>query len=295
MESSNKPTSLYYCLSMTFHQFAASFGIIVDRIYPCDRIQRVPTVSNPNKKNAAVYWDGRRGWGWVWGEVEKVQWWNDPDSKPWTDAEKREWARKRREALEDKARRQREAAEKAEWIMSESRNGTHPYLAYKGFPDERAMVVGDDLIIPMRDLSGKHVLGLQYVTLEDNEWKKLFLPGQKSTGAVFAIGDEAPETILCEGYATGLSIALAVRKMGIRMRVVCCFSAHNIQAAAPMLEGRRFVFADNDRSGTGQRVAQETGLPWVTGDNVGEDANDLHRRAGIMAVMKKIHEARKML
>lgn len=277
---------------MNFKQFAASFGILTDKIYPCDRIQRVATASKPNKKNAAVYWDGRRAWVWVWGEVEKVQWWNDPDSKPWTDEEKREWARKRHAAQADKARRQQESAQKAEWIMSEAKADTHPYLAYKGFPDERAMVVGDDLIIPMRDITGKRVQGMQYVTLEDNEWKKLFLPGQKSTGAVFMIGPEAPETILCEGYATGLSIALAVRKMSLKIRVACCFSAHNIQVVAPMIKGRKFVFADNDKSGTGQRTAEETGLPWVMSDKEGEDANDLHRRAGIMAVMKKIHEAR---
>lgn len=278
---------------MNFHQFAASFGILTEKLYPCDRIQRVPTESKPNKKNAAVFWDGRRAWVWVWGECEKIQWWNDPDAKPWTDEEKREWARKQQSAKEEKARRQREAAGKAEWLISQSIQATHPYLAYKGFPDERAMVVGDDLIIPMRDVSGK-VHGLQYISLEDNEWKKLFLSGQKSTGAVYMMGPAAPETVLCEGYATGLSIAMAVRKMNLRMRVACCFSAHNILVVAPLIEGKKFVFADNDKSGTGQRTAVETGLPWVMSDTEGNDANDDMCKYGIMAVMKKIQEARRL-
>ena len=41
-----------------------------------------------------------------------------------------------------------------------------------------------------------------------------------------------------------------------------------------------FIIADNDASGTGERVAKEIGWPYWMSDVVGEDANDAHQRMG---------------
>jgi putative DNA primase/helicase len=38
------------------------------------------------------------------------------------------------------------------------------------------------------------------------------------------------------------------------------------------------VIADNDESGTGERVAKESGLKYWMSDKVGEDFNDFHQR-----------------
>jgi putative DNA primase/helicase len=70
--------------------------------------------------------------------------------------------------------------------------------------------------------------------------------------------------------------------------VVVCFSASNLVQVADQLPGKRFVFADNDESKTGQTSAEATGLPWTMSDTVGYDANDLHMKDGLFAVVSKI-------
>ena len=54
--------------------------------------------------------------------------------------------------------------------------------------------------------------------------------------------------------------------------------------AGQITKGRRYLFADNDKSGAGERAAQATGLPYCMSPVLGEDANDMHVRAGLLAV-----------
>jgi putative DNA primase/helicase len=42
--------------------------------------------------------------------------------------------------------------------------------------------------------------------------------------------------------------------------------------------GPGYVVADNDESGTGERVAKQIGMPYWISDTAGEDFNDFHRR-----------------
>ena len=74
--------------------------------------------------------------------------------------------------------------------------------------------------------------------------------------------------------------------------VVVCFSASNLIQVADQIKGRRYVFADNDESLTGQKAAEATGLPWVMADTVGWDANDLHFEKGLFEVVSKIMKCR---
>ena len=55
------------------------------------------------------------------------------------------------------------------------------------------------------------------------------------------------------------------------------------------------MFADNDESLTGERAAQVTGLPYCMSPVVGEDANDMHARAGLLAVAKTIMNMRTVI
>jgi putative DNA primase/helicase len=41
------------------------------------------------------------------------------------------------------------------------------------------------------------------------------------------------------------------------------------------------VIADNDSSGTGEKVAKEIGKPYWISDQIGEDFNDYHLRVGL--------------
>jgi putative DNA primase/helicase len=59
-----------------------------------------------------------------------------------------------------------------------------------------------------------------------------------------------------------------------------CFSAGNmVKVAASLSSG--FVVADNDASGTGERVAKEIGWPFWMSDTTGEDADDALKRCGL--------------
>ncbi len=109
---------------------------------------------------------------------------------------------------------------------------------------------------------------------------------------------KAPEAILCEGYATGLSIQKACDMLRLDSAVMVCFSASNLTHVASLIRrssARHFVFADNDESLTGERAAQVTGLPYCMSPVVGEDANDMHARAGLLAVAKTIMNMRTVI
>jgi putative DNA primase/helicase len=85
----------------------------------------------------------------------------------------------------------------------------------------------------------------------------------------------------------------ALRSIGSDASVVVCFSASNLVQVADQIKGQRFVFADNDESKTGKKSAEQTGLPWTMADTVGFDANDLHMKSGLFAVVGKIMQLRR--
>jgi putative DNA primase/helicase len=282
-----------------FITFARAHGVDIDpaKLYPSEKIRRCGTVDKPRSTNGAFFWDGERGWVFNWAEEARVQWYRDDQAKPWTDAEKRAWAARRQSARADTENRYRNAALFAQTLIRSTVPGPHDYLTLKGFPDVQGMVAGDGaLIIPMRSLPTNELQGAQVIRWEEEErkWVKKMVPGMRAKGAVLRIGDKtAPETILCEGYATGLSIAAALRSVGLRASVLICFSASNMEFIAPQLKGRCFVFADNDKSQTGEKSAKATGLPYCMSLIEGEDANDLHARAGLMAVCQLLMEVRR--
>jgi putative DNA primase/helicase len=86
-----------------------------------------------------------------------------------------------------------------------------------------------------------------------------------------------------EGLATGYSI-----KDVAPGSVMVCFSANNLVQVASQIGD--FVWADNDKSKTGEKAAIETGLPWVMPDEEGWDFNDLRVKKGIFAIKKKLFE-----
>lgn len=280
---------------MDFRSFARVHGVEIGDLRAGDKIHRCPTTEHPASRNGAYFFDGYRGWAQNWETGEPAQWWNDPNAKPWNDAEKREWALRRRVAEADQAKAHALASKKASVMIAQATRGNHPYLREKGLADVDALIgQAGELLIPMRDFRDNALLGVQTIRLVDNEWQKKMLTGMRAKGAVLRIGPQsAQETFLCEGYATGLSIDAALRLLRLRAAVVVCFSSGNLVHVANSMTGKRFVIADNDASETGQKSAQATGLPWAMSDREGEDANDLHQRAGLMTLAKLLMEARR--
>lgn len=281
---------------MTFHAFASTHGLIVGDLYGSDKIRRCPTELHPRSDNGAYFFDGRRGWVMAWDGDGKVHWWNDPNDTPWTDAEKREWAARRRK---EEARRQegyRQAAERAAAILRTCKPLSHNYLRSKGLPDAPGLAMPDgELFVPMRDVANNQLVGGQIIKwlMDERKWEKKMLTGMRAKGAVLRLGsNKAPETWLVEGFATGLSVEAALRRLNVNASVMVCFSDRNMVHVAPMVKGRKFIFADHDASGAGERAAKDAGLPYCMSPELGEDANDMHQRAGLMTVCRQIMDLR---
>lgn len=284
---------------MDFITFARAHGLEINpaKFYAGPKIKRCGTVDKPKGSNGAYFFDGDRGWVFNWAAEAKVQWWNAATAKPWTEADKAAWKAKRQAAQASQEQDYQRASMRAQELLRNAKPAEHAYLHRKGFPAAQGFVDAEGgLLIPMRDMFTNALNGLQVIRWdeESRKFEKKMLPGMKAKGAIFRMGSKnASETLLCEGYATGLSIVDAVRSVGLQAAVLVCFSANNLEHVAGQVKGRGYVFADNDASGTGERAAQATGLPYCMSDAVGEDANDLHMRAGLFAVAQKLMEVRR--
>jgi putative DNA primase/helicase len=276
-----------------FIDFARAYGLEIDptKFYASDKIRRCGTVEKPRSLNGSYLWDGQRGWAFNWSGEARVIWYEDPNAKPWTDAQKREWMDKRKTANASRETEYEKAAQRAYTTLKAAKSAKHDYLHLKGFPDLEGLVLEDSLLVPMRNVVTNNLQGYQRIFWDEasRKWDKKMLLGMRARNAVMFMGDRRAEEVwLCEGYATGLSILHALRSVGLKASVVVCFSATNMVAVADQIGGQRYVFADNDESKTGEKSAMQTELPWTMADTVGFDANDLHKKDGLFAVVGKI-------
>jgi putative DNA primase/helicase len=283
---------------MNFIDFARVHGVAIDpnRLYASERIKRCGTVEKPNSGNGAYFWDGSRGWVMDWSGEARVIWFEDPHAKPWTDEEKRLWAAKRASAATEQQRQYEQAALQADITLRSATLDNHAYLEIKGFPETRGLVLEDKLLIPMRNVVSNKLQGYQLIwwNMPERKYEKKMLHGMRAKNAVLFLGSrDLPECWLVEGFATGLSVRDALRSVGLPASVVVCFSASNLAAVADQIKGKRYIFADNDESKTGEKTAMQTGLPWTMADTVGWDANDLHLKDSLFAVVEKIMQLRK--
>jgi putative DNA primase/helicase len=274
---------------MRFDEFARSHGLIIDHVVPFKWVA-TPTIDHPRKRNGRYKFMGDHGFVQNWATMQKVAVWQaGKDSKPNPNLQKIK--------ANYEAQRQKDAdraAVKAEWILGQCLNAPHPYLEQKGHPDEATNVwVIDDpkepkpkrmLVIPMR--RDGHLVGAQLI---DEQGEKKFLYGQISKGATFDMKAKGI-TILCEGYATALSIKAAMGAIKLPYTIRVCFSASNLQEVARSVTGG-IIVADNDANGVGEKAARDTGKPYWISPAVGEDFNDYHLRNGIFQAalsLKKI-------
>lgn len=282
---------------MSFIDFARAHGVEIDpsRLYASEKIKRCGTVEKPRSDNGAYFWDGQRGWVMDWSGEARVIWFADPNAKPWTDEEKRLWALKRRQSESAQDKKYNDAALKADITIKSCKVDMHPYLEMKGFPEQKALVLDDSLIVPMRNVVTNKLQGYQSIRWEmaERKYEKKMLHGMRAKNAVLFLGNrDLPECWLVEGFATGLSVRAALRSSGISASVCVAFSASNLIQVADQIKGQKFIFADNDESKTGEKSALQTGLPWTMADDVGWDANDLHMRKSLFHVSKKVMDLR---
>lgn len=268
---------------MTFEDFARLHGLEITRLIPGKWV-RVATTDKPKHRNGAYKFMGTVGFVQNWAtQTEAATWHADGTS---TEAALRVQKVANQAAAEDRANAQK-AARRAELILSECELAPHPYLASKGFPDELVNVWNREtdnvMVVPMR--RGDALVGVQLIKPDGD---KKFLYGQRSGGAEFVMGQKGLH-VLCEGYATALSTQQALRNLKTAYALHTTFSAGNMKKVAEPLPGG-LVIADNDESGTGERVAREIGWPYWISDRVHEDANDYARRRGVFALAMGIKQ-----
>lgn len=254
--------------------FCRLHGVIVDREPPIGTWKRYPTQDKPTHRNGAVKYMGTHAYVQNHATQTEISIWHaDGDSA--MDPSK---ARKLVEAAHrDIREKQEKAAQKAGLILHQCQIGYHPYLKSKGFADEQNNIWKHEdellLVIPMR--VGHRLVGCQII---NEEGGKKFLFGQRTSEAAFTFDNHGPH-ILCEGYATALSVKAAMKALKRRYTLHVCFSAGNMKKVAATLPGG-FVIADHDFSRTGQNTAEAIGWPYFMSEAVG-DFNDLHQSIGL--------------
>lgn len=233
---------------MGFYDFAAESGLIISSLV-YGQITRCATVEKPRHKNGAYFVDYKESWGWVmdWSVHDSPIYWVAGKLRHIAEKVIREGKQKYNE---ERLELQAKAAHKAGLILSECELLPHYYMENKGFPESTFLVFENKLVIPMH-INGK-LAGIQTI----QPWgEKKFLYGQSTSLAVFRIG-MGRNNVLCEGYATGLSIQ---KCLGVEFSVWVCFSANNMVKVSKILNHPKFVVADNDLSGTGEKAAIASG------------------------------------
>lgn len=147
--------------------------------------------------------------------------------------------------VEQDERHQLEAAQKAndEWSRA-VKTTFHPYAESKGVEIIGARLLDSKLLIPLYRY-GK-IVGVQKISPEG---EKRFTYRCSKKGAYCPIGDAGDKSlfVICEGWATGVSIHMAIKKP-----VVVAFDAGNLMPVAELIrekypQAEIWIAADNDR------------------------------------------------
>lgn len=259
-------------------------GIIIQELPPMGVWKRYPTEDHPRKLNGAVKFMGTHGFVQNHAVDTVVTLWQS-DKKDSLD--QRQIRATIHKAEDERRKQQQDAIKRAVGMLNGSGFSTHPYLESKGFADEQGNVLHMEgkpvLLIPMR--VGGSLVGLQMI---DAEGGKKFLFGQRTSGATFTF-DNKGMNIVCEGYATALSVRAALKQLKRRYTLHVCFSAGNMAKVAEGLE-QGLTISDNDASGTGQKTAEQIGWPYWMSPVVNQDFNDYHQQNGLFKATKSLNE-----
>ncbi|WP_422490442.1 toprim domain-containing protein [Endozoicomonas sp. ALE010] len=137
---------------------------------------------------------------------------------------------------------------KSLWEGSPIADEDHPYLIDKRVSAYGLRQTGDNLLVPLRDASGK-IWSVQFIEPNGKKW---FAKGGRVRGCFHLIGDPGTKGTLmvCEGYATGASIFNVLDNP-----VFTAFNAGNLIHAAKAIKEAYGSFiimmADNDRQTPG--------------------------------------------
>lgn len=163
-----------------------------------------------------------------------------------------------------------------------------PYHEKKGIELFNAKQIGDNIVVPIVDISGKRV-NKQTITPDG---KKKFDPKPAPVEGCFNVLNGPLEGVcyLAEGFATAASVAQSTQRPA-----VFCLNSGNLPKVAELLlrerpECKFIVAADNDDAGI--KAAKETGLPYRAPREPKWDWNDVMVNHGPLAVAKELKRVR---
>jgi putative DNA primase/helicase len=307
------------------HQMEA-FGV---EFTPRDLPLQIPT---PKRKTF-----GKKGKWWYWlqlfrpsaggefvvgkfgtykhgGSEQKV----DIDWKRLSDEERTRMQAERQAAAQRAEQARHDAAELAALSAGElwaraSKEGHSPYLERKGVRGEACRYLPDGtLVIPLLRYDRPRAEALRAVQRIQPDGFKLFTKGFSKTGCSVRLGEVTDDTkvvMVCEGYATGLSIRMATSR---DWPVFVALDAYNLVFVVDLLRvlHRRphiLICADDDWKSedhdgpnpgrTKARLAAKTNerceIAWPVFDSARRqekdtDFNDLHAREGLEVVQRQL-------
>jgi putative DNA primase/helicase len=266
------------------------------------------------------------------GERHKVEW-----DKEGLSEELRAQYRKQAEEARERERIQAEeaaryAAMTAAQLWAEGvQEGSSPYLERKGVPGEscrylpqtiwlarpdheakRIMLPAGTLVLPLIRYDRPRAEALRGLQLIKPDGFKIFTEGLAKSGCAIRLGQVDAETrvvMVCEGYATGLSIRMAT---GRRWPVYVALDAYNLVWVVEILRGQHpaahlllcadddWKTSDHDGPNPGRNKAKlaakttpNCDFVWpvfdpATREEKDTDFNDLHQREGLEAVERQL-------
>jgi putative DNA primase/helicase len=179
------------------------------------KLLRFPTASKPRSKNGWLIAYHDRGLPFVvvagdWSTGAETKWIADT-GETLSDAERRELKRRMADARQaretEQASQWEQAATRAAhvWHDSVPADQGHPYLLRKRTQPHSARQRGQELVLLLTDFTGK-AWSLQ--TVNEAGDKRLMAGGRKAGNFIVVGGPDYPARILiCEGYATGCTLA----------------------------------------------------------------------------------------
>ena len=239
----------------------ASMDALLSRLADADgQVIRAGTASKPNSKNLWLIAYHDRGLPFVvvagdWSTGAETKWVADT-GETLSEAERRELKRR----LAD-ARQAREIEQASQWEQAATRaarvwrdsvpaDQCHPYLLRKRTEPHSARQRGQELVLLLTDFTGK-AWSLQ--TIDEAGGKRLMAGGRKAGNFIVVDGpDYLARILICEGYATGCTLA----EIDPAALVLAAVDAGNLKAVATGARNRWpnadiVVCGDDDRQTEG--------------------------------------------
>ena len=253
---------------------------------------------------------------WRGGERWRV----DVDWKGISESERAALEQRRQQQVEaDRAAREAAAARAAmsagELWAAASREGASAYLQRKGVDAEACRYLPDgSIVVPLLRYDEPRETALKALQQIWPDGTKRFTKGFQKPGVCLRLGHVVvgEPLLLCEGYATGLTLRMAV---GRRLPVFVALDAGNLQPVAELLrglypQGRLLICADDDYRTAGNpgrdkahkacRVVDDCHYtyPIFRQANRGPkdtDFNDLQAREGLNVVRRQLRHVLPLL